>query len=366
MKIAQVAPLLEAVPPPGYGGIERIVSYLTEEHTAMGHEVTLFASGDSVTGAKLHAGSRRALRSDGDCRDPLPQLLRMLHRVVEEADRFDVVHFHTGYTHLPLMSRTRRPFLTTLHDRLDRPEIRDLFHTFRSLPFVSISHAQRDAMRWLNWIATVYHGIPADLYRLVEGGGRYLAFVGRMSPEKGIVAAIEIARRTGVPLRVAAKVGKEDQEYFEQVVRPQLAHPLVEYVGEIGDHEKQEFLGGALATLFPIDWPEPFGLVMVESMACGTPVIAFPRGSVPEVVDHGETGLIADSVTQAVDAVCHVERLDRRRCREVFERRFTVRRMAEDYLEIYNRLSEGIGDQRRKRGYRIRRPTRRTAQRPPG
>jgi glycosyltransferase involved in cell wall biosynthesis len=366
MRIAQVAPLLEAVPPPGYGGIERIVSYLTEEHTALGHDVTLFASGDSVTEARLRAGSQRALRSDGECRDPLPHLLRMLHHVIEDADRFDIVHFHTGYTHLPLMWRTRRPSLTTLHDRLDRPDIREIYQTFRSLPFVSISHAQREPMRWLNWTATVYHGIPVDLYRFEERPGQYLAFVGRMSPEKGIEAALEIARRTGVPLRVAAKVGHEDREYYEQVVRKQLAHPLVEYVGEISDGEKQDFLGNALATLFPIDWPEPFGLVMIESMACGTPVIAFPQGSVPEVVDHGETGLIADSAEQAVEAVRQVERLDRRRCRDVFERRFTVRRMAEDYLEIYRSLREGSGDRRKKRGYRTRRSARRTAQRPPG
>jgi glycosyltransferase involved in cell wall biosynthesis len=366
MRIAQVAPLLEAVPPPGYGGIERMVSYVTEEQVALGHEVTLFASGDSVTNARLAPGCRRALRSDDGCQDPLPYLLRMLHHVADEADAFDVVHFHTGYTHLPLAWRDHQRSLTTLHDRMDRPDIRELYRTFRSLPYVSISLAQREPMRWLNWIGTVHHGIPADLYELKESAGDYLAFVGRMSREKGVEAALEISRRTGVPLRIAAKIGHEDRGYFEGVVRPQLAHPLVEYVGEISDAGKQEFLGGALALLFPVDWPEPFGLVMIEAMACGTPVIAFPRGSVPEVVDHGRTGLIAESVGQAVAAVREVERLDRRRCREVFERRFTSRRMAEDYLAIYERLTEGARHRRKETGYRARRAGRRAVQQPPG
>ena len=366
MRIAQVAPLLESVPPPGYGGIERMVSYLTDEQAALGHEVTLFASGDSVTAARLESGSKKALRSDNGCEDPLPHLLRMLHEVVENEDEFDILHFHTGYTHLPLAWRAHRPSLTTLHDRMDKPDSRELFRTFRSLPYVSVSLAQRDPMRWLNWIATVHHGIPPDLYALNERRGSYLAFVGRMSREKGIEAALEISRRTGFPLRIAAKIGSEDRAYFEGVVRPQLAHPLVEYVGEISDGDKQEFLGDALALLFPIDWPEPFGLVMIEAMACGTPVIAFPRGSVPEVVDHGRTGLIAESVDRAVEAVREVERLDRRRCRAVFEERFTSCRMARHYLAIYERLTEGARHRRKERGYRTRRAARRATQQPPG
>ena len=366
MRIAQIAPLLESVPPPGYGGIERMVSYLTEEQTALGHEVTLFASGDSMTAARLRSGCRQALRTDDGCLDPLPHLLSMLHDVVENADAFDVLHFHTGYTHLPLAWRAYRPSLTTLHDRMDLRDVREIYRTFRSLPYVSISLAQREPMRWLNWIATVHHGIPLDLYAPNERRGSYLAFVGRMSRQKGIEAALEISRRTGFPLRIAAKIGHEDRAYFEAVVRPQLAHPLVEYVGEIGDADKQEFLGDALALLFPIDWPEPFGLVMIEAMACGTPVIAFPRGSVPEVVSHGLTGLIAESLDQAVEAVREVERLDRLRCRAVFEERFTSRRMAEEYLAVYERLTEGTRHRRKERSYRAGRAARRPAQRPPG
>jgi glycosyltransferase involved in cell wall biosynthesis len=365
VRIAQVAPLLEAVPPPNYGGIERIVAYLTAEHVRLGHEVTLYASGDSVTEAELRCGAERGLRSDDRCADPLPHTLTMLHRVCEEAHEFDVVHFHTGFVHLPLACRTTVPSVTTAHDRLDLRDLRGMYQTFRASPFVSISAAQREPMRWLNWAATIYHGLPPDLYHRVDTPEPYLAFVGRLSREKGIEAAVQIAIRTEMPLRVAAKLGNEDRAYFQQVIRKLFEHPLVEYVGEISDAEKQRFLGNATATLFPIDWPEPFGLVMIESMACGTPVIAFPRGSVPEVVDHGATGLIVESIEQAVEAVRLVERLSRRRCREVFEERFTTRRMAEEYLAVYGRLQEERHHHRRERpDQRPRRPRRSRPQRP--
>ena len=364
MRIAQIAPLFEAVPPASYGGIERIVSYLTAEHVRLGHDVTLYASGDSVTEARLRPCCERGLRSDGRCANPLPHHLAMLHRVCEEAHEFDVVHFHTGYLHLPLACRSPVPSVTTAHDRLDPPDLRGLFQAFRSSPFVSISAAQREPMRWLNWMGTIYHGLPPDLYHGTESPQPYLAFVGRLSQEKGIEAAMEVAKRTGMPLKIAAKIGHEDQEYFDQVLRKLLDHPLVEYVGEISDAEKQHLLGDATATLFPIGWPEPFGLVMIESMACGTPVIAYPCGSVPEVVDHGATGLIVDTVDQAVEAVGIVGRLSRRRCREVFEERFTTRRMAEEYLAVYARLMEGQPHRRPIPDHRPRRASRSRAQRP--
>ena len=364
VRIAQVSPLWEAVPPPRYGGIERIVSYLTEEHVHLGHDVTLYASGDSRTSARLRPMCDGGLRSDGRCKDALAHHLAMLHRVFEEADQFDIVHFHTGYLHLPLLWRSPVPSVTTLHDRLDLHDIRGIFKTFERTSFVSISDAQREPMRWLNWAGTIHHGLPPDLYALNERPEPYLAFVGRLSQEKGIAAAVDIAVRTGMKLRVAAKIGVEDREYFEQVVRKLFEHPLVEYVGEICDAEKQDFLGNATATLFPIDWPEPFGLVMIESMACGTPVIACPCGSVPEVVDHGASGLIVDSVDDAAEAVHAVSRLSRRRCREVFERRFTTRRMAEDYVRTYGRLTEGNQHRRKPTDYRTRRARRPRARRP--
>lgn len=338
MRIAQVAPLYESVPPKYYGGTERVVSYLTEELVRMGHEVTLFASGDSVTSARLVAPCRRSLRLDRQCVDQLSHHVLMLEMVLREADRFDVIHFHIDYIHFPLARRCPTPHVTTLHGRLDIPDLLPLYHEFHDLPMVSISNAQREPMPWVNWQATVYHGLPPDLYVLREEPGEYLAFVGRIAPEKRVDRAIEIARRVDMPLRIAAKVDRVDREYFEQVVRPLLSDPRVEYLGEIGEREKQEFLSRAYALLFPIDWPEPFGLVMIEAMACGTPVIAYRRGSVPEVMEEGVTGFIVEGLEEAVQAVQRVEQLSRRRCRQVFEERFTASRMARDYLRVYQRL----------------------------
>ncbi|MGH9406328.1 MAG: glycosyltransferase family 4 protein [Terriglobia bacterium] len=340
MRIAQVAPLYESVPPQTYGGTERVVSYLTEELVRQGHDVTLFASGDSVTAARLVSQCPRSLRLDSECVDQLAHHILMLEQVIREADNFDVIHFHIDYLHFPSSRRQQVPHLTTLHGRLDIPDLAPLYREFAEMPVVSISDAQREPLPWLNWQATVYHGLPTDLYCLHEQPEEYLAFLGRISPEKGVDRAIAIARQSGMKLRIAAKVDRVDREYFSQVIEPLLDPAFVEYIGEIGEHEKNEFLGHAFALLLPLDWPEPFGMVMIESMACGTPVIVFRRGSVPEVVDHGVTGYIADSVEDAVVAVRQVPRLDRRRCRRVFEQRFTAQRMTQDYVRAYKRLRE--------------------------
>lgn len=337
MKIAQVSPLYESVPPKLYGGTERVVSWLTEELVRQGHEVTLFASGDSNTSAKLVSCAPEALRLAG-CREPLAHHLLMLEEVARRLDEFDIVHYHVDYLHFPLSRRSRVPQLTTLHGRLDSPELAPLFREYREMPLVSISNDQRRPLPFANWVGTVYHGLPQDQFRLNPKGGEYLAFLGRISPEKRPDRAIEIARRAGLPLKIAAKVDRADQEYFEREIKPLLDHPLVEFIGEINDADKQDFLGGALALLFPIDWPEPFGLVMIEAMACGTPVIAWCCGSVPEVMEDGVTGYVVDSLEGAVQAVRRVEELDRRACRAVFERRFTSRRMAEGYLRLYRQI----------------------------
>jgi glycosyltransferase involved in cell wall biosynthesis len=335
MRIAQVAPLFESVPPKYYGGTERVVSYLTEELVCQGHDVTLFASGDSVTRADLVATSRRSLRLDKHCIDQMAHHVLMLERVVQRAASFDIIHFHVDYLHFPYSRRHTTPHLTTLHGRLDIPDLRPLYREFRDMPVVSISAAQREPLPFANWIGAVYHGLPRDLYRFRDDPGDYLAFIGRIAPEKRVDRAIAIAKRVGVPLRVAAKVDDVDREYFENVVEPLLRDPLVEYVGEIGDGEKQDFLGNARVLLFPIDWPEPFGLVMIEAMACGTPVIALRRGSVPEILEDGVTGFIVDDLDDAVGATQRVGEISRRRCREVFEERFTAERMARDYVELY-------------------------------
>lgn len=342
MKIAQVAPLFESVPPRYYGGTERVVSYLTEELVRMGHDVTLYASADSKTRARLRPQCPRALRLDEQCLDPVPEHLSMLDRVFREADDYDVIHLHTDYLHFPLAVRARCRHVTTLHGRLDLPHIQRTFHTFRRLPFVSISEAQRRPMPWLDWRCTIHHGLPGDRLRFVERPEDYLAFLGRISPEKRVDRAIEIARRAGIPLRIAAKVDKADRDYFETRIRHLLREPGVEVVGEIDEARKGSFLGNALAVLFPIDWPEPFGLVMIEAMACGTPVIAFPGGSVPEVLEDGVTGRIVSSIDEAVEAVERLDTLSRRRCREVFEKRFTARRMADDHVALYGRLLESF------------------------
>jgi glycosyltransferase involved in cell wall biosynthesis len=343
LRIAQVAPLYESVPPKYYGGTERVVSFLTEELVRQGHRVTLFASGDSVTRAKLSAPCPRALRLDPDCVDQLAPHILMLEQVIRDTSRFDIIHFHCDYLHFPLSRRQKCPHVTTLHGRLDNPELAALYQEYADVPLVSISDAQRTPLLWCNWRRTVYHGLPDDLHTFQERPGDYLALLGRISPEKGVHQAIEIAQRAGRKLRIAAKIDKADQKYFHTVIEPQIkeASALVEFVGEIGGKDKDEFLGNASALLFPIDWPEPFGLVMIEAMACGTPVIAYRRGSVPEVLEDGVTGFIVDKVEAAVSAVERVAALDRRKCRQVFERRFTASRMAEDYVKIYRQLLAG-------------------------
>jgi glycosyltransferase involved in cell wall biosynthesis len=343
MRIAQVAPLAESVPPKLYGGTERVVSNLTEELIRQGHEVTLFASGDSVTRARLVPGSERSLRLTGGIRDPLARHLAMLEQVYKDPTRFDIIHFHINYLHFPLTRRMGAANVTTLHGRLDIPDLVPLFREYREMPLISISDAQRSPLPFVNWQGTVYHGLSERQFTLHEKPGGYLAFLGRFSPEKQPDHAIEIAKRLGMELRIAAKVDDADQKYFKKVVEPHLGHPLIHNVGEIGDGQKNDFLGNAHALLFPIEWPEPFGLVLIEAMACGTPVIAYRRGSVPEILEDGVTGFMVEGLDDAVEAARRVAELDRRRCREAFERRFTARRMAEDYLEIYQRLLQPEG-----------------------
>jgi glycosyltransferase involved in cell wall biosynthesis len=355
LRIAQVAPLSERVPPLGYGGTERVVSYLTEELVRLGHEVTLFASGDSSTTARLVPGCKRSLRLDANCIDELAHHLVMVEQVYRRAAEFDLIHFHIDYLHFAATRRQRMPTVTTLHGRLDIPDLVPLFREYPDMPVVSISNAQRQPLPWLDWRATVYHGLPpgafpfhagtvrADRTDRVAGagaGGGYLAFLGRVSPEKGLDAAIEIARRAGRTLRVGAKVDRADQEYFEREIQPLLRLPHVEYLGEIGDAEKLRLLGGADALLFPVDWPEPFGLVMIEAMACGTPVIARACGSVAEVMADPRSGFVCSTIDEAVAAVGRLPELTRRGCRQAFEDRFTASRMAEDYVRVYRALLE--------------------------
>jgi len=340
MKIAQVAPLFESVPPQGYGGTERVVSYLTEELVRQGHQVTLFASGDSVTQAHLVAACPRALRLDEQCVDQLAQCMVLLEHVFRQAPTFDLLHFHIDYLHFPLSARQRVPHVTTLHGRLDIPDLVPVYQTFPSMPVVSISDAQRRPLPGLQWQGTVYHGLPEDLYTFQDTPGSYLAFLGRISPEKGIEQAIAIARQAGMPLKIVAKIDQVDRAYFQSVVQPLLDDPLVEYLGEMGERDKNAFLGQAYALLFPIDWPEPFGLVMIEALACGTPVIAYGRGSVPEVVEDGVTGWIVAGRDDAIQAIAQVSTLSRRRCRQTFEERFSATQMTQDYLRIYQQLLE--------------------------
>jgi len=346
MRIAQIAPLNERVPPKLYGGTERIVSYLTEELVRQGHDVTLFASGDSQTSAKLVRCCDIALRLDPSVSEPLFYHVIMLEEVRQRIDQFDVLHFHIDILHAPLVRDIAVRSLTTLHGRLDLPDLAPFYSAFPELPLVSISNNQRMSLRHANWVDTVHHGLPRDLlpFRAYAAGG-YLAFLGRIAPEKGPELAIEIAARTGMPLKIAAKVDRADQAYWEEKIRPMVrAHSNVEFIGEIGEHDKAEFLGDAAALLFPIDWPEPFGLVMIEAMACGTPVIAFRRGSVPEVVEDGISGFIVDTVEEAEAAVRQLTNLDRAKVRSEFERRFTVERMARAYVGVYRALA-GVGAQ---------------------
>lgn len=338
MRIAQVAPLTEATPPKLYGGTERVVHWLTEELVALGNDVTLFASGDSRTSAKLESGWPRALRLDGSIRDPNALHMVMLEQVRRRADEFDFLHFHLDYYPFSMFSRQSTPFVSTLHGRLDLPEHQPVFTTFSSVPVISISNSQRRPVPQANWVGTIHHGLPETLLTPSGVTPSYLAFLGRIAPEKAVDRAIRIAKRCGIPLKIAAKVDRADQEYYEEVVRPLLDPPNVEYIGEITDHEKSDFLSGAMALLVTIDWPEPFGLVMIEAMACGTPSIAFNRGSVPEIIEDGLTGFIVEDETSAVSAVHSIDQLDRTKIRARFEERFTARRMAKDYLAAYRGL----------------------------
>ena len=338
MRIAQISPLYESVPPSGYGGTERVVSWLTEELVCAGHDVTLFASGDSTTTARLVAMCPSALRTDPTCIDPLAHHLLMVEEVRKRRDEFDMVHFHIDYLHFSQSRHSEVKQVTTLHGRLDLPDLVDIFQEFKEMPVISVSRAQRRPLPRVNWVGNVYHGLPKDLFSYCPAPGKYLAFIGRICPEKRPDRAIEIATAAGIPLKIAAKIDRVDRVYFEEKIKPLMQSPWVEFIGEIGDHEKNEFLGNALACLFPIDWPEPFGLVMIEAMACGTPTIAFRNGSVPEIIEDGVSGFIVDNVEAAVKAVERVGFIDRQSCRAAFESRFTSQRMADDYLRIYNQM----------------------------
>ena len=341
LRIAQVATLYERIPPLLYGGTERVVSYMTEELVRRGHDVTLFASGDSRTGAKLAPGCAEALRLSGKPELGAPLQLAMLSDVYERAaDRFDIIHTHLDYWSFAFARLTGMPTVATMHGRLNIPELHPIYRRYRSVPLVSISDAQRKPLPFMNWVATIHHGLPADLLRFSPRPGKYLAFLGRISPEKRPDTAIKVARKLAIPLKIAAKVDAVDREYFEAIIKPRLSPPDIEYIGEITEAEKSEFLGGALGLLFPIDWPEPFGLAMIEALACGTPVVARPCGSVPEVLRDGVTGYLGDTVDDLASAVRKLEDLSREECRADFERRFTVEQMADRYERIYLQVIE--------------------------
>ena len=339
MRIAQIAPLIESVPPRLYGGTERIVSYLTEELVRMGHDVTLFASGDSITAANLVGCVPKALRLDVNVRDVIPYYMLMLDRVRRHADQFDILHFHIDQFHFPLFRHMAGRTLTTLHGRQDLPDMKPLYVGFGDMPLVSISNDQRRPIPNANFVQTIYHGLPADLHKPVANPrGGYVAFLGRIAPEKRPDRAIQIARSLGVPLKIAAKVDRVDENYFREVIEPLLEGPDVQFIGEINEQQKNEFLGEALALLFTGDWPEPFGLSMIEAMACGTPVLAFSCGSVPEVIDQGVSGIVVNNIEEGVSALPRAFAIDRRAVRRRFEERFTVNRMAKDYLGVYRAL----------------------------
>jgi glycosyltransferase involved in cell wall biosynthesis len=338
MKIAQVAPLFESVPPKYYGGTERVVHWLTEELVRRGHDVTLFASGDSCTSARLNPATQKALRLDENCRDKLAPHVLMLEKLSQLAADFDVVHFHLEYLHLPLTRSLPVSSLTTMHGRLDMSYLLPIFDEFREAAVVSISNSQRRPVPWLNWQDTIYHGLPVGSCPFVEKPQNYALFLGRICPEKRVDRAIEIARAAGIPLTIAAKVDAEDRDYYRDVIKPLLQGSGVEFIGEVSENVKHRLIGGASALLHPIDFPEPFGIVMIEALACGTPVVAFRRGSVPEVIEDGVTGFICDDIPSAVRALQNIEALNRRQCRDSFENRFTSSRMAEQYLRIYERL----------------------------
>lgn len=337
MKIAQVAPLYESVPPKLYGGTERIVFYLTEELVKQGHEVTVFASGDSSTSGTLVPVVPKALRLSPDCLDSLAPHIVEIQEIAERADEFDIIHFHIDYLHFPFSQFLSTPNITTLHGRLDIPELQFVYNRF-SHPVISISNNQRKPLPQANFVSTIYHGLPFNLFKKGNGGGNYLAFLGRISPEKGLEKAIEWAKAANVPLKIAAKVDNADKAYFEASIKPLLDHPLIEFIGEINEEQKQEFLGNALALLFPINWNEPFGIVMIEAMACGTPVVAHCMGSVPEIIEHGNNGFIVSSTEEAVSIIHQLKNIDRNKIRSSFEQRFTSERMAKDYVRIYQQL----------------------------
>lgn len=338
MKIAQVAPLYESIPPKMYGGTERIVHYITEELVKMGHEVTLFASGDSNTSATLIPACVKSLRLDPRCMDPFVYHIIQLQMVQERISEFDILHYHTDYFHFPLSLTNRSTHLTTLHGRLDLPDLQPLYRIFSTIPLISISNNQRKPVPNANWAATIYHGLPLDLLKFNPESGLYLAFLGRISPEKGIEKAIEMAKESSIKLKIAAKVDMVDLDYFNTEILPLMDHDLIEFIGEISEVDKSEFLGNAMALLFPINWEEPFGLVMIEAMACGTPVIAFNRGSVPEVIDEGITGFVVNSVKEGLEAIKKINRIDRKKIRTVFEQKYNAERMTRDYLKIYEQL----------------------------
>lgn len=340
MKIAQVAPLIEAVPPKLYGGTERVVAYLSDALVELGHEVTLFASGDSDTKATLVPIWPRSLRLDPDVHDQFAPLFMQMEIMARRAHEFDVVHSHIDYFGFPLLRRLGVATLTTLHGRLDLPELPALYAVYHDAPVVSISDSQRAPLPNARYAGTVLHGLPQNLLSIGPGTGGYLAFLGRFSPEKAPDAAIRIANAAGMPLKMAAKVDRIDQEYFSTTIEPLLAQGDVEFIGEIGEHQKNEFLGNAAGLLFPIMWPEPFGLVMIEAMACGTPVIAFDNGSVPEVLENGVSGFIVNNEAEAAAAVRKIPALDRTRVRGEFDRRFTAHHMAQNYLELYSRMAK--------------------------
>ena len=340
MRIAQVAPLYESVPPRLYGGTERVVSWLTEELVREGHDVTLFASGDSLTNARLIPVCSRALRLDPQCIDPLAHHVNLLERVSQYKSEFDIIHFHIDYLHFCMSRREGLHQLTTLHGRLDIPDLVPLYREFYEMPVVSISDSQRSPLPWLNWHGTVHHGMPEDVLQPCADSGKYLAFLGRVSPEKGLDAAIEIALRAEMPLKVAAKVDRADQGYYEKKIKPLLNSDLIEFIGEISDSEKNEFLGNAVAFLFPINWSEPFGIVLIEALACGVPVVGYPRGSVPEIIEDGVSGFLVNDAPEAAAALKNIAAIDRRKCRQSFELRFSAKRMAQDYLSIYQRIAQ--------------------------
>lgn len=344
MKIAQIAPLYESVPPKLYGGTERVASFLTEELVRRGHNVTLFASGDSVTSAELVSGSPSAFRLDPSLGNTMPYHLTMLDQVMQRAGEFDILHFHTDLLHFPLIRPFQDRTLTTLHGRIDYRDLEWFFSHFSDIPLAAISDDQRRPMPHLNWAGTVYNGLPRDMLRPGGGEGGYLAFLGRISPDKGPDTAIKIAARAGLPLKIAAKIDAMDRDYWDNVIGPLVEHtPDVEYIGEVTEEQKSEFLGKALGLIFPITWREPFGLVMIEAMACGTPVVAYRKGSVPEVVEDGVTGFVVDDPDEAIQALGRLRALDRNTVRAAFERRFTAEHMADGYLRIYADLLATAG-----------------------